>query len=447
AQFNRGEQLFEAGQAAEAAQVFQAILQQLGDTPTDKRAVTLGLLGRCFLVGGRPDLAAQSAREALTVLGNLEQSDGVKRSRGMRLTDLADALAEQGRFAEARQAYQDGLKVAEELTDLRQRGVVLGQLGTLAIREGKLTEASDRYHASLALFQQLREPASEAVVRHQLGVVFQEARQWGEAERHYRESARIKEENGIISGPNGAATTWNQLANVALLAGNPDAAEMWYRKAIQGFRSSDPFSPAGGEGRDEGARFGGRITLSLALSNLANLLRTQPGRLAEARRLAEEALAISKTLDPGAASIWKTYDILADIAEQEAQAAPDDRRKAELQAQAREHRRLAREAKRNFAGTRHELLRHAPVILAACMAAQDPEQRPVLGEVLRRYADASWKEMVAAIHRIVAGERDEESLQEGQFGDGPLILDAILAGLRDPQTLADLLPSEPSKAE
>ena len=40
AQSNRGEQLLEAGQVAEAAQVFQAILQQLGDTPTYKRAVT-----------------------------------------------------------------------------------------------------------------------------------------------------------------------------------------------------------------------------------------------------------------------------------------------------------------------------------------------------------------------------------------------------------------------
>ncbi len=56
------------------------------------------------------------------------------------------------------------------------------------------------------------------------------------------------------------------------------------------------------------------------LNNLADLLRSQPGRLAEARELAEEALGISKTLDPGAAQIWTTYNILAEIKDREAAA-------------------------------------------------------------------------------------------------------------------------------
>ena len=96
--------------------------------------------------------------------------------------------------------------------------------------------------------------------------------------------------------------------------------------------------------------------MSRALSNLANLLLTQPDRLAEARQLAEESLNIIKlTLDPGVSAIWTTYQILAEIADKEAAVTPDSRRQAELQTQAREHRRLAREAKRNFAGTRQEL--------------------------------------------------------------------------------------------
>ncbi len=304
---------------------------------------------------------------------------------------------------------------------------------TLAMTEGNLAEAADRHRTSLALFQQLREPASEAVVWHQLGMVFEKARQWDEAERHYRESARIKEDQGNLAG---AAQTWNNLAVLGMMAGKPDAAELWYRKAIEGFR-------AGQE----------TINLSKALSNLANLLQTQSGRLTEARQLAEEALAIDQTLDPGAAEIWKIYNILAQIAEQEALGVPPSGgsgggpAKAGTPNQAREYRRLAREARRNFAGTRHQLRQHAPLIVGTVMAAQDSQQRPVLDEVLKRYTDTSWKEMVAAIHRVVAGERDEEAIQQGQFGNGPIILDAILTGLRDPQTLADLLPSESPAAE
>ncbi len=427
AQSNRGEQLLEAGQVAEAAQVFQAILQQLGDKPTFDRATTLVDLGRCFRAGGRPDLATKTATDAIAVCDQLDQNDEVKRKRGLCLTDLADALAEQGKFAEARQAYQDGLKVDEELNDLRGQGASLSQLAALALREGNLNEAADRYRAALALFQQLREPASEAVGWHQLGMVFRRAGQVAEAERHYRESARIEEERGNLAG---AAQTWNSLAIMSKEANKPDVAEMWYRKAIEAMQE--------GGFADRGSK---------AISNLANLLQTQPGRLAEARQLAEEALAIDKTLDPGAAEIWATYNILAEIADREARAATEDRLKAELQTKAREHRRLAREAKRNFAGTRHELRQHASLILGTVMAVQDRKQRKQLENTLPDLEQRGWTNLVTAIRRILAGERDADALCAALDFEDSMIIETILTGLADPQTLADLMPSEPPEPQ
>jgi len=46
AQSNRGQQLYRAGRVVEAAQVFQAVLKQLGGSPSYERAITLTLLGR-----------------------------------------------------------------------------------------------------------------------------------------------------------------------------------------------------------------------------------------------------------------------------------------------------------------------------------------------------------------------------------------------------------------
>ena len=422
AQSNRGEQLFAAGHMAEAARVFQNILRQLDDSPTYRHAMTLTRLGRCFRDSGRPDIAIERFQEAVDVLGHLEQTDDTKSLRGMSLGELAGALMIMGKNAEARKAYEGVLHVFDSLRDLRSNGVTLGQLGTLAMHEGNMKEAANRHRAALALFQQLHEPGMEAVAWHQLGLAFQKARQWHEAERHFRESARIEEERGNLAG---AAQTWNQLAVVSKNADKLDAAEQWSRKAIEGFRA-----------------IGDRFRIAKSLINLSILLYDQSGRLAEARQLAEEALAIEQTLDPGAAEIWKTYNQLAEIEAREAQAATDAQRKAELQAQAREHRRLAREAQRNFAGTRHQLRQHAPLILATLMAVQHPEQRPVLDKVLQRYSDSSWQDMVAAIHRILDGERVGENLQEGQFGEAPMILDAILYGLVDPSTLSDMQPSE-----
>ena len=354
----------------------------------------------------------------------LEQSDGVKRLTGALHTELADVLRDSGHYAEARKEYEAGLEVDEELGDLRSKGVTLGQLGTLAMWEGKLDEALTRYQAALALFQQLREPAMEAVAWHQLGMVFQRTQQWDEAERHYRESARIAEERGNLAG---AAQTWNQLAIVSKADGKPEAAESWYRKAIEGGRAQGDLLP-----------------VSRALSNLANLLQTQPDRLAEARQLAEEALAIQKTLDPAAAEIWKTYQILAKIADKQAAVTPDSRRQAELQTQAREHRRLAREAKRNFAGTRQELQKHLPLIRAALEAVQDSAQQENLDALLKRYSDGGWNKLVNAVRRIVAGERDPGALglDSDLDREDSLIVGTILAALSDPSTLSDLLPPD-----
>lgn len=424
AQSNRGGQLLAAGQLGDAAQVFQAILQPLGDTPTYERAVTLSRVGECLDAGGRPDLATQSAREAIAVCDKLEPSDGVKGLRGIILTDLANALAEQGKYAEAREAYQGGLKVYKELGDLRGQGVTLGQLGTLAMREGELEEATERYRAALALSQQLSEPEMEAVALHQLGLVFQEAQQWDEAERHYRQSARIEEERGNLQG---AAGTWNNLALVSEKAGKPEAAEMWYRKAIAVDRA-----------------LGNPHDLAIDLSNLGCLLQSQPGRLAEERQLAEEALALKETLDPSAAEIWSTYHHLALIATREAQATSDICRQAELQTQARDDHRLAREAKRNFAGTRHALRKHLRAIVAIIMAVENHERRQSLEEELAGQEQRGLKNLVAAVRRILDGERDADTLCLDLGPDDSMIVETILAGLADPSTLSDLLPSEQS---
>jgi len=425
AQSNRGEQLRTAGQVGEAAQIFQTLLVQLGEAPSYERAVTLGRLGRCFRAGGRPDLAAQHDREAITVCEALEQDDDVKRHRGGMLTDLADALRDQGDYAAARQAYQQGLEVVEELNDLRSQGVVLGQLGTLAMKEGNLAEAAEAHQKALALFQQLREPAMEAVYWHQLGVVFQEARQWDEAERHYRESARIQENRGNLAS---AARTWSQLAIVSEISDKPEAAEMWYRKAIEVDRA-----------------MGNPKELAPDLSNLADLLKNQPDRLAEARQLAEEALAIKQPLDPGAAVIWTTYSILAQIAEQEAATTPDHHRKAELQAEARTHRQNARQAKRSFAGTRHELKKHAQLIaaiVAYCAGQSEVREFVMQHQTAMRQGGSAWTAIADAIDCIIAGERDETTLCEGLELDQALIIETILTGLEAPDTLSDLLPSD-----
>ncbi|HPM82263.1 MAG TPA: tetratricopeptide repeat protein [Candidatus Anammoximicrobium sp.] len=411
AQSNRGEQLRTSGRAGKAAEIFADILETLGDPPSYHRAVTLGRLGRCYESGGRPDLAEATYRQGIAVTEQLEPSDQVKRHRGALHTDLADVLTDQGKYAEARAQYELGLECIKQVKDPRSEGAILGQLGTLAMVEGDIADALKRHSEALELFHRLGEPAMEAVAQHQLGLAFEVAQQWEQAEQHYREAARLSEQGSDLAK---AAATWNQLAMVNKSAGKPEAAETWYRKAIDGGRKTEDAA-----------------NVSNMLNNLANLLRTQPGRLDEARELAEESLAIKKTLDPGAAEIWKTFGILAEIADQQSQ--PD---------WAAEYRRRAREAKRNFAGTAHEMKQHLPVILGTFQAIHDPDTADDFRTALSQMEKHGWTELVAAIRRILAGERNEQALCAPLDFEDSMIIETILRAIADPRTLSALLPSE-----
>jgi tetratricopeptide (TPR) repeat protein len=176
------------------------------------------------------------------------------------------------------EGHEDAVEIAEELNDVRGQGIDLGQLGALALIEGKLDEARTRQHAALRLFQQIHDPDLEAAACHQLGRIYHEQRQGDEAERHYREAARISEVRGNLAA---AANTWSQLAALAREAGTPETAEEWYRKAL-----------------DVDRLIGNPTPLGHCLHDLADLLQNQPGRLAEARQLAEEALAVAQRFGP-----------------------------------------------------------------------------------------------------------------------------------------------------
>lgn len=297
---NLGEQLFNSGQPKQAEAVFADILAGLEETPSYQRCLTLCWMGRCSKAQGQPAQAEQLYRQELDELAQLEQSDGVRRQTGLAWTDLADVLCDRRQYKEAETAYQAGLEIVEEQGDARQQGVVRVQLGTLAKEQGELAEAAKWYKEALTLFQCINEPASEAVLWHQMGMVYQDAEQWEEAEQAYRQSARLREEQGLLAGNNGAGASWDQLAQICYYTDRSAEAEQWYSKALAVSRVADD-----------------RHGMAITLSNLAYILADDPARLDEARSLAEEALTILETLDPAIAELWKIYTVLARIADQQ----------------------------------------------------------------------------------------------------------------------------------
>jgi tetratricopeptide (TPR) repeat protein len=391
-QSNQGQQLFDNGRYAAAATLFAEMLETLGAV-SYQRCTTLGHLGRCLNQQGQAAEAITCYQQVLVELEQLEQSDGVIQQKSIVHTDLADALAHSGQFEPARQHYEQSLAIADRQSDYRQVAVVNGQLGMLVLMKGDLgdlAEAERRYQTALELFQQFHEPLTESVILHQLGYVYQAAQQWDAAEMAYRRAAHLSEAQGQLRS---AATTWNQLAMLTESMGKWTEAEAWFRKVIEVDK-----------------QFGNAQDVARHSSNLAGLLQNQPERLTEARQLAEQALVIKQTLDPAAATIWTTCELLAQIAEKQGDVAA-----------AKAYRRLSREAKLNYAGTRYELEQYRDLILAVVQGGN-------VAAELQRYGEG-YENLAQAIRQILAGERDAEVLCEPlNYGEAPIVL-AILAGL------------------
>jgi len=397
ARLNKGKQLFNAGKYQEATQVFSEVLTGLGNEPSSKHCTTFVNLGRCFSEQGQAAQAAECYRQGLAVVEQLESSEYVKRKRGVLQIGLATALMDMGDYDSAKKNYESALTIAKEQDDERTKAVVEGQLGTLAMLQSNLQKAAQRYTKALEIFHRLNESESEAVFHQNLGIVYQKSEQWDAAEQAYREAARIREFQGNLTG---AAHTWNNLAIVTQLAGKPEDAEAWYRKALNIDKQLD-----------------NEKDVSIDLSNIADLLQTNyPNRLPEARQLAEEALAIRQKLDHAAAEIWKSYTLLARIAEKQNDTAKTS-----------EYRRQSREAYQESQGAQYQLQKYEPLIAGVVAAVDDAKVRQELESAIKEIG--ADNNLMATIQRILDGEREEAVLCEPLDYKEDAIINAILRGI------------------
>ncbi|MEI6180303.1 MAG: tetratricopeptide repeat protein, partial [Chloroflexales bacterium] len=404
----QGEDEYNRGDVRSAYARFTALLARIEQAAPGaargpgsyEHCFTLGKLARCLRAGGQPSTAEQVLRRALEVVHSLfvaqPETKQFIAQQGYLFADLGDVLRDQGKYGEARQAYEKFEQIARQQNNPRSQGVSLGQLGTLALLQRDYTEATKRHREALDLFQTMREPAMEAVAWHQLGMVAEEQKQWAEAAGSYRESLALQERRGDQAG---VATTCNQLAIVAAGAGRPSEAEGWYKRALDFSGLPKPHEAS-------------------MCNNLAGLLaneiragRMGRERLAEARGYAERALAIKETLD-ASSRIWTTLRVLADLADLEGQAA-----------QAAAYRRRERVAFAAFPGNRwHIDKQFGPLIQAIAAAARgDGAMRAAVEAALPQLEANGWH-ITEATRRLWAGEREWHGLCEGVGVNSALLL-------------------------
>jgi len=77
---------------------------------------------------------------------------------------------------------------------------------------------------------------------------------------------------------------------------------------------------------------------------------------------------------------------------------------------------------------------HASLVLAVVQTMHNPEYRTQLDQVLKQSAENGWQSLVDVIYKIINGNRDQ-SLVNGLDDEDAVIIDSILRGLQNPETL------------
>lgn len=77
---------------------------------------------------------------------------------------------------------------------------------------------------------------------------------------------------------------------------------------------------------------------------------------------------------------------------------------------------------------------HSSLIIAVVQTIHNQELKPHLDQVLQQSAQNGWQDLVNVINKIVAGNRDQ-ALVNGLDDEDAIIVDSILRGLQDPETL------------
>ncbi|MBE9561494.1 MAG: tetratricopeptide repeat protein, partial [Proteobacteria bacterium] len=379
-------QLVAENRPREAQEILEGMLEHLDAEPSYERCLTLGRIGNCAKLLNNIDQAVEYYQQQLVELKQLEPSDKVNREIARAGTHLADILTHKGDYDAANGAYVAALSIMQNLNDVSSIASIHAKLGSLQKLQNNIKESEQNFHKAYVMFKQLNEPQNEAAALYQLGTIYQQTKQWKAANQAYSKANEIFEQQDDLAN---TVATWQQLAHVNQMLGNLPETEKWYRQAIEGNKTLENWSE-----------------VSIGLTNLAELLQDQLGRLEEAKQLAEAGLAIDKAHNPHDVEIWKTYLILAKIAD-----------KQHDSNQANVYHRLARDSKSDVLEYNGTLEPHKKFIEAVVSTARQPKLRRQLNAMLEQRKLKGWDKLVSAVQRFLDGEKDVNYIAQTEHLD------------------------------
>lgn len=382
----RIEQQLGGGRLREAFEGAQQLLQRAqaaGDQAYPGADCDLAMV--CFLHARVLRLAGGS-EEALRLLDEaryrFEAIEKQRPDRGMaRMATLCfeergGCLLQLGRFDEAVTAYEECIYTAERLGDYREAAVGKAQLGIVRMKQRRHTDALAAFAEARERFTQLNEPSSVALAWHQSGIVYQEAGQAEAADDAYRKALAISVRLGDVEGQ---ART---LMHLGVLYGQdrPEDAPALFRQSA-----------------DKCLEMHDLMHEGFVRGNLATVLH-KLRRLDEARHEIRRAIEC-KAQFSHAAEPWIDWATLAYI--------ETDAGNPAAAAEAKGKAIACYLAYRRDGGENHDAPGRIALAVTQSLLAGAPAQAASLLQQLAARPDAAWLlPFIRALQTIVAGRRD-----------------------------------------
>jgi len=250
-------------------------------------------LGRALQMSGAAEAALTPLAEAQRRFQELADT-GNKDAEGMvaaTVTETGACLLDLDRLDGAAEAYEEQIRRAPSLGDLRGAAVAKAQLGAVRIEQQRYTEALQNYAEARETFEALGEPLQVAITWHQTGRAYQGAGQFESSEHAYLQALAIKVRENDLPGQAG---TLGQLGNLYYDRRRMEDAATFFRQAA-----------------DIDVRSGNMVGEGRKRYNLAHTL-LMLRRYDEARQELQRAIECEKPYGH-AAEPWKAWTILEDL--------------------------------------------------------------------------------------------------------------------------------------
>ncbi len=210
----------EVGRVGQAERLVPRIEERIAALPSP--APFLAVLGELrselMFIQGDFEAAEQIARDALKYCAADARG---QRQRCRLLRSIGQVKNSIGRFADARQFYDEALEIARRIGNQRLEANLLNALGEVAGRSTRYQEAVDHFKAALAIDRDLGDRYATGRKLANLGMTYACIGLMGRAERFLRKALELHEAVGHPGEFNDVAVS---LGEVVALTGDVDAA-------------------------------------------------------------------------------------------------------------------------------------------------------------------------------------------------------------------------------